>query len=175
MYHQNIAYRSDIDGLRGFSILFVGGYHFFPQFFPGGYIGVDVFFVISGFLITSILFRELEQGVFSFRKFYIRRMRRLFPSLIFVLLACLSYGFLVLLPGEMKSLAKNTVWACTSTANFYLYKSINYFDPHITNKPLMHTWSLAIEEEFYFVFPALLWLLDKKNITKHCNHRWLCF
>ena len=155
-------YRPDIDGLRAVAILSVIVYHAFPSKLPGGFIGVDIFFVISGYLISSIVFHELRLGTFSISEFYRRRIRRLFPSLILVLTASLIIGWLCLLAEEYALLGLHVQHAATFTSNFLLLKEVNYFDEIAEAKPLLHLWSLAIEEQFYLFWPLLILSLYKK-------------
>ncbi len=152
-----IAYRPDIDGLRAVAVLSVLGFHAFPSVFPGGFIGVDVFFVISGFLITSILFAEMHDGVFSLTSFYARRILRIFPALFLVLLACLLTGWYTLLADEYKQLGKHIAAGAGFVSNMALWFEAGYFDRASEFKPLLHLWSLGIEEQFYIVWPLLLW------------------
>ena len=160
-------YRPDIDGLRGIAVLAVIGFHAFPDYFPGGYIGVDVFFVISGFLITSIILRQQRGGTFTFSGFYARRIRRIFPALLIVLAACLLLGGLVLLPDELEELGKHVGSAAGFLSNFTLWREAGYFSRAADLKPLLHLWSLGIEEQFYLIWPLLLMLLVKwhRNIV----------
>jgi peptidoglycan/LPS O-acetylase OafA/YrhL len=155
----SIAYRSDIDGLRAIAILIVVAYHAFPDVFPGGFVGVDVFFVISGFLITSILNQEIQVGRFSLASFYARRILRIFPSLILVLFACLFAGWHTLLAQEYKQLGKHLGLGAAFLSNIGLWWEAGYFDKASEAKPLLHLWSLAIEEQFYIVWPMVLWLI----------------
>ena len=158
-------YRPDIDGLRAIAILGVVAFHAFPDLLQGGFIGVDIFFVISGFLITSIIFDNLEKGTFSFSEFYARRIRRIFPALIFVLLVCFIFGWLVLLGDELNQLSKHIAASAAFISNFVLWNEAGYFDTSSETKPLLHLWSLAIEEQFYIVWPLLLWLTWKLKIN----------
>jgi peptidoglycan/LPS O-acetylase OafA/YrhL len=150
-------YRPDIDGLRAFAVLAVVLYHAFPQVFRGGYVGVDIFFVISGFLISSILFNEMTEGKFSFTFFYGRRIRRIFPALAACLTAVLVYGFVSLTPSELAQLGKHVFFGAGFLSNIALWSESGYFDSAATYKPLLHLWSLGIEEQFYILWPALLW------------------
>jgi peptidoglycan/LPS O-acetylase OafA/YrhL len=155
----SIAYRSDIDGLRAIAILIVVAFHAFPEVFPGGFIGVDVFFVISGFLITSILQQEIQAGRWSLASFYARRILRIFPALVLVLLACLIAGWHTLLAQEYMQLGKHLGLGAAFLSNIGLWWEAGYFDKASEAKPLLHLWSLAIEEQFYIVWPLLLWLI----------------
>src|SRR3954465_9629484 len=151
-------YRPDIDGLRAFAVLSVVLYHAFPKVVRGGYVGVDVFFVISGFLISSILFTEMSEGRFSFTTFYGRRIRRIFPALAVCLAAVLAYGFVCLTPFELAQLGKHVFFGAGFLSNVVLWTESGYFDGGANLKPLLHLWSLGIEEQFYIVWPALLWV-----------------
>ena len=155
----SIAYRSDIDGLRAIAILTVVAFHAFPEVFPGGFIGVDVFFVISGYLITSILQQEMQTGRWSLASFYARRILRIFPALILVLFACLFAGWHTLLAQEYMQLGKHLGLGAAFLSNIGLWLEAGYFDKASEAKPLLHLWSLAIEEQFYIVWPVVLWLI----------------
>ena len=150
-------YRPDVDGLRAIAVLTVVGYHAFPDLVPGGFIGVDIFFVISGFLISSLILGSLERGRFSFAEFYARRIKRIFPALLAVLLACGALGWFVLLPDEYRQLGKHVAAGAGFVSNFVLWKEADYFDVLSDLKPLLHLWSLGIEEQFYIVWPVLLY------------------
>jgi peptidoglycan/LPS O-acetylase OafA/YrhL len=128
---------------------------------PGGFIGVDVFFVISGYLISKILFSEIEQHRFSLASFYGRRIRRIFPALAVCLAAVLAYGFVVLMPSELAQLGKQVFFGAGFLSNFALWSESGTFDRAATSKPLLHLWSLGIEEQFYILWPPLLWIAFK--------------
>ncbi|MBI1761769.1 MAG: acyltransferase [Acidobacteria bacterium] len=151
------AYRPDIDGLRALAILPVVAYHTASHWAPGGFVGVDIFFVISGYLISSIIFRSLAKGDFSFSEFYTRRVRRIFPALLLVLASCYVLGWFALLPDEYKQLGKHIAAGAGFAQNFVLWQEVGYFDVASGLKPLLHLWSLAIEEQFYLIFPLLVW------------------
>jgi len=153
---QQPTYRPDIDGLRAIAILSVLGYHAFPEAFPGGYVGVDVFFVISGFLITGLILSNLERNRFSLADFYLRRIRRIFPALILVMLVCLAVGWGILFTDEFRQLGKHVAGGAGFVSNLVLWNEVDYFDNLAETKPLLHLWSLAIEEQFYIVWPLLL-------------------
>lgn len=153
-------YRPDIDGLRGLSIIFVLIFHLFPSLLPGGYLGVDVFFVISGFIITTIIVENRIQEKFVTR-FYWHRVRRLFPALIVVVAFCLLFGWLFLFSHEYKQLGLHAARAGVFSINFKLYEENGYFEAVNDEKPLMHLWSLSVEEQFYLLYPVLLILVLK--------------
>jgi peptidoglycan/LPS O-acetylase OafA/YrhL len=150
------AYRADVDGLRAVAVLAVLAFHAFPHALPGGFAGVDVFFVISGFLISGIIFDDLARGRFTFANFYWRRIRRIFPALILVLAGSLALGWLVLLPDEYRQLGKHVAAGAGFIANLALYLETGYFDGAAELKPLLHLWSLGVEEQYYMVWPLLL-------------------
>ena len=158
-------YRADIDGLRAVAVLSVVGYHATPYWVSGGFIGVDVFFVISGFLISTIVFENLQRGSFSFIEFYSRRIRRIFPALIVVLAACLAFGWFALFDDEYKQLGKYIAGGAGFISNFILWGESGYFDETAASKPLLHLWSLGIEEQFYIIWPLLLWATFKKKLN----------
>ena len=157
--HATDKYRPDIDGLRAFAVLSVVLYHAFPQMVRGGFVGVDIFFVISGFLISKILFTEMTEHRFSFTIFYGRRIRRIFPALAVCLAAVLAYGFVALTPPELAQLGKHVFFGAGFLSNIVLWSESGYFDSAATYKPLLHLWSLGIEEQFYILWPALLWVV----------------
>jgi len=159
VHFTNIAYRPDIDALRGLSILLVVGYHAFPEWVPGGFIGVDIFFAISGYLITSIILTSQAKQNFSLKQFYARRIRRLFPALLLVLAVTMLLGWLVLFPDEFKQTAHHTKYSAVYWLNYILIDELGYFDVDSVYKPLMHLWSLSIEEQYYIIWPLILLLL----------------
>jgi peptidoglycan/LPS O-acetylase OafA/YrhL len=155
-------YRPDIDGLRAVAVLSVVFYHAYPNgLFAGGFVGVDVFFVISGYLISKILFTEIEDHRFSIATFYRRRIRRIFPALAVCLAAVLAYGFVVLMPSELAQLGKHVFFGASFLSNLALWNESGYFDSAGSSKPLLHLWSLGVEEQFYILWPALLWIAFK--------------
>lgn len=163
-------YRSDIDGLRAIACLAVVLYHAFPDKLHGGFVGVDIFFVISGFLISSIIYRNLfnseNPGKVNIVDFYIRRVRRIFPALIAVLITTLVLGWFVLLPDEYKLLGKHVFGGSVYINNFMLFnESGDYFNVASNAKPLLHLWSLGVEEQFYLIFPIFLYVLYKTNLN----------
>ena len=151
--HPGTDYRPDIDGLRAIAVLIVIGFHAEIGLLRGGFTGVDVFFVISGYLISGIVFRSLRKGTFSFREFYVRRINRIVPSLAVVLAASLVAGWVISMPTEYRLLGKHTFGGSAFASNIILWREAGYFDsPH---KPFLHLWSLAVEEQFYLVWPPL--------------------
>ncbi len=153
------SYRPDIDGLRALAIIPVLIFHAYPALMPGGFVGVDIFFVISGFLISGILLHALQSGTFSFSGFYANRIRRIFPALLLVLAACFVCGWFFLLPDEYGHLGKHILASAGYIENLVLRREAGYFDIQSYLKPLVHIWSLGVEEQFYFTYPLLLWLI----------------
>lgn len=156
-HSKNPAYRADIDGLRALAVLAVVVYHFMPEMLPGGFIGVDIFFVISGYLISGLLIQAFEQRTFSLVIFYQRRIRRIFPALLLVLVFAMVVGWLLLFPFEYRNLAKHVAASAGFLQNFALLDDTGYFDTQAIQKPLLHLWSLAVEEQFYIFWPLILW------------------
>ncbi len=159
-----LRYRADIDGLRALAVLAVILFHTFPNELPGGFVGVDIFFVISGYLITQIILDDLDSGNFTAASFYARRVRRIFPALITVLIATFAFGWHYFLPMELASLGKNILASALFSANLMLLSEVGYFDVAAHLKPLLHLWSLGIEEQFYLVWPLLLWSLPRRRL-----------
>jgi peptidoglycan/LPS O-acetylase OafA/YrhL len=158
-------YRPDIDGLRAIAILSVVGFHAFPSLFRGGFVGVDIFFVISGFLISTIIIDSLERNNFSFLKFYRRRIKRIFPALLLVLMTVLILGWFILLADDYRQLGKHVAGGAGFISNFLLWKESGYFDNSAESKSLLHLWSLGIEEQFYIFWPFLLWFANKRRLS----------
>jgi peptidoglycan/LPS O-acetylase OafA/YrhL len=158
-------YRQDIDGMRAVAILSVLGFHVKSNWVPGGFVGVDVFFVISGYLISGIILRGLKQETFSFAEFYSRRIKRIFPALSAVLIFVLTVGWCSLYTDEFEQLGKHIAAGATFVSNFTLWKEAGYFDRTAELKPLLHLWSLGIEEQFYIVWPLLLYLAWKRGFN----------
>lgn len=158
-----MVYRRDIDGLRAIAVMAVVAFHAFPNWLRGGFIGVDVFFVISGYLISGIVANGLEQGTFSFSDFYQRRVKRIFPALFLVLAACLAVGWCALMSDEYKVLGKHIAGGSVFVSNFILQKEASYFGAAAESKQLLHLWSLAVEEQFYLVWPLVLWIAFKRK------------
>ena len=164
-YSSNSKYRADIDGLRALAIILVVIYHGFPNILPGGFIGVDVFFVISGFLISTIIYEHLEKGDFSFSNFYLRRIKRIFPALLAVLITCFALGWFSLLADEYKQLGKHIASGAGFISNLILWDESGYFDSASHTKPLLHLWSLGVEEQFYFIWPVIIWAAWKFQLN----------
>lgn len=161
---KHVCYRSDIDALRGLAVALVVIYHAFPSMLPGGFIGVDVFFVISGYLITLIILKSLQKKDFSLRVFYSRRIRRLFPSLITVLAFVLVIGWLILYPSEYKQLGNHVSKSVVFILNYTLMGEVGYFDVESHYKPLLHLWTLSVEEQYYLFWPLILLLLIRLGL-----------
>ena len=156
-----MRYRAEIDGLRAVAVLPVILFHAGFQQFSGGYVGVDVFFVISGYLITSIILVEKQAGTFSLINFYERRMRRILPALFFVMLACIPFAWLWLTPNNFRYFSQSVLSVTVFLSNVYFWLRSGYFDLASEFKPLLHTWSLAVEEQYYLVFPLFILLMWK--------------
>lgn len=156
------AWRSDITGLRALAVVPVLLFHAFPNLIPGGFLGVDIFFVISGFLISGIIFRGLERGEFSFSQFYFNRVRRILPNLILVLIFVIAMGWFYMTAQEYNSLIQHTIAGAFFYQNFQLLREAGqYFSDASLRQPLLHLWSLAIEEQFYIFFPVLSYIIYK--------------
>lgn len=165
MTNPHLAYRSDIDGLRALAIFVVVVFHAFPEWLHGGFVGVDVFFVISGYLISGILYRGLATGDFSFAEFYARRIKRIFPALALVIFTCLAFGWVALLADEYKMLGKHGAAGAAFVSNFVSWQEAGYFDKTAELKPLLHLWSLGIEEQFYIFWPVLIFIAYKSRFN----------
>jgi peptidoglycan/LPS O-acetylase OafA/YrhL len=160
-----MTYRADVDGLRAVAVLAVIGFHAFPEWVPGGFVGVDVFFVISGYLISRIIFDGLQSGRFTFSGFYARRIRRIFPALIVVLGACYAFGWFMLFGDAFMQLGKHIAAGAGFVANYVLSREAGYFDNAADTKPLLHLWSLGVEEQFYLVWPLAAFLIWKARFN----------
>ena len=162
-----MKYRAEIDGLRALAVLPVILFHAGFEWFSGGFVGVDVFFVISGYLITTIIISEMAQGKFSIVNFYERRARRILPALFFVMAVCLPFAWLWLIPIDLKDFGQSLIAVSTFSSNILFWMESGYFDTAAELKPLLHTWSLAVEEQYYILFPIFLmltWRLGIKTI-----------
>ena len=162
-----MKYRAEIDGLRALAVIPVILYHAGFKLFGGGYVGVDIFFVISGYLITTIILAELELGTFSLVRFYERRARRILPALFLVIFTCLPFAWFWLLPDAMKQFSESLVAVNVFVSNVLFWHTSGYFDTATELKPLIHTWSLAVEEQYYVLFPLFLML------TWKLGRRWI--
>ena len=151
-----MIYRSEIDGMRALAVVPVILFHAGVSLFSGGFVGVDVFFVISGFLITTLLLEDLEKDQYSLLKFYERRARRLLPALIFVILCCVPLAMAILLPSDLIDFGQSVISTMTFSSNILFWLEVDYFETDAELKPLLHTWSLAVEEQYYLLFPPVL-------------------
>ena len=158
-------YRPDIDGLRAIAVFLVVGFHAFPERIEGGFIGVDIFFVISGFLISKIIFDHLDNNCFSLSNFYCRRIKRIFPSLLVVLIVTYSFGWMMLTSTEFSQLGAHIASGAGFSSNFILWIESGYFDKNTYAKPLLHLWSLGIEEQYYILWPILLWSAWQRQLN----------
>lgn len=168
MHNKNLSYRPDIDGLRALAVLAVVIFHINKEWLPGGFVGVDIFFVISGFLITGIIKREQDKGVFRFANFYMRRARRILPAALTTIFVTLMVGVFVLLPKDLIELGKSSVASVFSAANIYFWLALDtsYFADSSETVPLLHMWSLGVEEQFYLIWPALMIAVYKLRGSK---------
>lgn len=163
-------YRPDIDALRAVAVIAVILFHAFPSFAPGGFVGVDIFFVISGYLISKHILKDLQQNAFSTRSFYGKRIKRIFPALTVVIAVTAIIGWIILTPDEYKMLGRPIAGGAAFVANFVFWKEAGYFDMAADTKPLLHLWSLGVEEQFYIIWPvllALLWRFQSKYTSKY--------
>jgi PAS domain S-box-containing protein len=163
-----MRYRPEIDGLRAIAVIPVILFHAGFQLFSGGFVGVDIFFVISGYLITTIILADLEAGRFSILNFYERRARRILPALYLVMASCLPFAWLWLMPSDAKEFLKSVMAVLVFASNIFFWRQSDYFDTDTELKPLLHTWSLGVEEQFYVLFPMFLmfsWQLGRKKIV----------
>lgn len=169
--NQGRSYRPDVDGLRAIAIISVVAFHARLASFRGGFVGVDVFLVISGYLIGSLVYREVRESDFSFLRFYERRVKRILPALLTVVFTCNAMAFVLLSPLELRRYCEESFAAVFSISNIYYWLHSNYFDPVTAYKPLLMTWSLGIEEQFYLLFPLSLFLLHK--LAKRSIFQWI--
>src|ERR1700733_7688239 len=161
-----MKYRPEIDGLRAISVAVVFLFHLGNTYTPDGFVGVDAFFVISGYLITTLIYTERQDGRFSLISFYVRRIKRIAPALLTMILAVIVAGYLILDPGDYLLAARSGLYALGGVSNFFFLANTGYFDPIAETMPLLHTWSLGVEEQFYVVWPTLfivLWALFRKQ------------
>lgn len=165
MTYKNI-YRPEIDGLRAFSILIVIIFHLNEEFLPSGFIGVDIFFVISGFLVSSIIYEKISSGYFNIFQFWLNRIRRIIPAIFFLIIIVNLIGAFVLLPNDYFDLGRSTLSQLFFLSNIYFFLKTGYFDLPIANKPLLNLWSLSIEEQYYLIAPLIIILLFNKKFFK---------
>jgi len=161
------SYRPDIDGLRAIAVLSVLFFHVGFSFVPGGFVGVDIFFVISGYLITRNILHDLSNHSFSFSAFYLKRARRILPALLVTVMFSLLAGVVILSPDLLLYLAKSSLYALFSLSNILFQSEAGYFDTLSKMNPLLHTWSLSVEEQYYLVWPVALYLVYKLCHTKY--------
>ena len=158
-----MKYRQEIDGLRAVAVIAVIAFHAFPKLVPSGFVGVDIFFVISGFLISGILLDAIARGTMSIGEFYVRRVRRIFPTLVLVMGVYLAAGWFVMPPVQYEHMGKHGFFGSVFVANLSLWREGGYFDTPVELKPLLHLWSLGVEEQFYLLWPVGLWLMARRR------------
>lgn len=151
-----MKYRAEIDGLRALAVIPVILFHAGFEVFSGGFVGVDVFFVISGYLITTILIKDIEKKRFSIINFYERRARRILPALFFMMLICIPFALIWMLPNQIRDFSSSLIAVSLFVSNFLFWLQSGYFAEVAEQKPLLHTWSLAVEEQYYVLFPIFL-------------------
>jgi peptidoglycan/LPS O-acetylase OafA/YrhL len=166
MRNNSLWYRPDIDGLRAIAVLAVLGFHASPIHIRGGFVGVDIFFVISGYLISKIIFEKLDKGTFSFAAFYSSRIKRILPALNLILIVTLVLGWCFLVPLDYKRLGQHVMGVVGFVSNFVLWHEAGYFDVYADLKPLLHIWSLSIEEQFYLLWPLILLAIHKLSLKR---------
>ncbi len=158
---KHLKYRPEIDGLRAIAVLAVIMFHAEMPLLAGGFVGVDIFYVISGYLITKIIIGQLTTHSFDFKQFYARRIKRLFPAAFFLVLVTLLIGSFMLSPGQYTELSKSSFFSSLFLANFWFSNRSGYFDQATEISPLVHMWSLAVEEQFYLIFPVIVYFVHK--------------
>jgi len=163
--NHSLKYNPALDGLRGIAISLVMLFHIWPEYFSFGYVGVDIFFVLSGFLITQIIYTKLRSNSFSFKEFYRNRIRRIFPAMIIVVLTTFLIGYLFLFPSELEQLGKHIKSSAFFYQNFRLIGEVGYWDDAAQLKPLLHFWSLSIEEQFYIFWPLIIFIFYKLRVN----------
>ena len=174
--NDKLKYIPEIDGLRAIAVILVVFYHLKIPFFSGGFLGVDIFFVISGFLITRIILNELViTKHFSIIKFYLRRVRRIIPVLLLVIITTIPFSWILFLPDALTDYSKSSLASLLFSSNFYFYFTEQEYGAQSSLlKPLLHTWSLAVEEQFYIFFPLILIFFTKNNYFKNFIFAALC-
>ena len=174
MKNKKLKYRQDIDGIRAISVIAVILFHFDSVYLPGGFLGVDIFFVISGYLITSILIKEFDNKYFHLTNFYNRRIRRIAPVLFLVILITNFISLFFLFPEELLNLFNTNISIIFFFSNFYFWKNTDYFNDIASQSPLLHTWSISVEEQFYIFFPLIFLFFfkakQKKTSYIFCHH-----
>lgn len=156
---KKIAYRTDIDGLRALAVLAVIIFHLNPKWLPNGFLGVDIFFVLSGFLITSIIYPQINNKTFSFIEFYRRRIKRILPIFFIVIATGMLIAYLLYIPQDAIEVGRSAFYSVFFLANILFARQGGYFDTSSEEKPFLHIWSLSVEEQFYFIFPIFLILI----------------
>lgn len=157
-HYSLMEFRKDIQGLRAIAVLFVFIFHINSSWLPGGFIGVDIFFVISGFLISSIILHKLDNNRFSFKDFYISRIKRIVPAYYFLLLIVAFFGVFFFMTSDINVFRKSFFWSLLFNSNHYFTSLDTYFGASSSENPLLHTWTLAVEMKFYLFLPILLFL-----------------
>ena len=172
---QRISFRNDLNGLRAVAVLSVVFYHAEIALFQGGWLGVDIFFVISGYLITSLILKEIYNNNFSITNFYTRRIRRIIPVLFFVIISCIPVAYIFLLPSSLIDFLNSALSTLFFSSNLYFHHTgLIYGGPDSSLKPLLHTWSLSVEEQFYIIFPVIL-ILSRKFLKNYILHLFIIF
>ena len=168
-------YRKEIDGIRALAVLSVIFFHSEASFLSGGFLGVDVFFVISGYLITSILLAQIKRGTFSLKDFYLRRARRILPALILMTASSAGFAWLWMTPNQLQEFSQSVLSLFVFSSNLFFWLKSGYFDSAAEEKPLLHTWSLALEEQFYLFFPLFLFWFWKRRRVQIEKWLWASF
>ena len=171
----NLSYRKEITSLRAIAIIPVIFYHFDFNIFKSGYLGVDVFFVISGYLISHKIISEIKLGTFNFLNFYNKRIRRLLPALVFLILIINYLSSKIFLGSDLKTIFDSSIFSLLYLSNFYFLDNTNYFDVELETQLYLHTWSLSIEEQFYIFMPFFLYLLLTRNIKFYKQYVFVLF
>lgn len=160
-----MKFRNDIQGLRALAVIFVFVFHLSNRFLPGGFIGVDVFFVISGYLISKIILSKLEKNDFSLKEFYISRLKRIVPAYYFLLIVVWVAFFFIFINADIGKFKLSHFWATIFNSNYYFANADNYFGASSNENPLLHTWTLGVEMQFYLFLPLLLFIRNRKLLT----------
>lgn len=168
-YSPTLRYRPELDGLRAVAVIAVILFHLEASLLPCGFLGVDIFFVISGYLITSIIFSEWLSGRFSMREFYRRRVQRILPLFFVVMFVGVALSYALMMPEDSLSVEKSALASCFFLANIFFARQGGYFDTSVEEKPFLHLWSLAVEEQFYFLFPVLIAITSRLWSGAYCS------